>query len=121
MNVFTIYQTKAQSLERQTISSSGSSLFSNGTLIRQTIGQPYSTATNYNNKISFLPGFQQPIFRTRVIRNDLSLKLFPNPATEYVIIESSYPLKEAIVNVVDNSGKLVFSDRTELFEKYQLL
>lgn len=118
--VFDFSLLKAQSLERQTISSTGSSIFSEGTLIRQTIGQPYNTSTNYSNNITYRPGFQQPIFKTTIIRNNLSLKVFPNPAAEYLTIESSSLIKNATITIIDNAGKLVFTDKLELLDKYQL-
>src|ERR1019366_7766054 len=76
--VFFIFSTtllEAQSFQRQTIASAGDYTLSLGTLIQETIGQPYSTQTFDNDKMSFRPGFQQPALSLELIAANLTLKL----------------------------------------------
>jgi hypothetical protein len=110
-SVFGLHNSKAQSLQRETISSTGTSVTSEGSVIRQTIGQPYNTGTNYNNSISFRPGFQQPVFKMELISSDLDLLVFPNPAVYFVTIKSPVPLVNVLLTVTDASGKLLLSEK----------
>ena len=86
----------SQSLQRQSIGSAGGSIYSNGTLIQQTVGQPYSTNTSYDNGIIYRPGFQQPVFKLDLIKTSINMDVYPNPATNWVTLKSSKLLKNAI-------------------------
>lgn len=111
---------KAQSLQRQTMSSSGNYSLSDGTLIRQTIGQPYSTQTYYGNNISYRPGFQQPVFTIELIKSTITLKVFPNPTEKFINIETPVIIEHAVLSLMDNAGKSVFSQTIEHLKNYQL-
>jgi hypothetical protein len=111
---------RAQSIQRQTISSTGSYFTSDGYLIRQTIGQPYNTKTSNQNNISYRPGFQQPVFQIEILLSNLKLTIFPNPSSDFVNIESSVVLKGVKLDVFDNIGQLVFTSNFESFKSFKL-
>jgi len=113
----------AQSIQRQTIASVGSSNLSGNILIRQTIGQPYSTKGQTVDKKSYHPGFQQSsIFKIEKIKTNLKLEItiFPNPTVSTVNILCPEIIKNAKIKVVDASGKLIFFKQIEGFQSYQL-
>jgi hypothetical protein len=111
---------RAQSIQRQTISSTGGYFTSYGHLIRQTIGQPYNTKTSNQNNISYRPGFQQPVFQIEILLSNLKLTIFPNPSSDFVNIESSVVLRGVKLDVFDNLGQLVFTSNFETLKSYKL-
>lgn len=113
-----INQSKAQTLQRQSIGSCGTYMLAEGTLIQQTVGQPYATTTNYNNGITFRPGFQQPVFSVSLIISSINLTVFPNPATELVTIRSEDILEDANILVMDISGKLLINQQINEFRTF---
>lgn len=110
----------AQSLQRQGIGSAGNYMFSDGALIQQTVGQPYSTQTSYEDNITYRPGFQQPIFKVNLIRSNISMDVFPNPATNWVTLKSSKTLLNARIQVFDIAGKLLVDQHIDEFKSYTL-
>lgn len=116
-------QTNAQEIKRQTISSVGVNVLTDFPLSLQTVGQPYSSLTYYDNEVSYLPGFQQP---TLVINESLpdtyvlDLALYPNPAVVSATINSPEPIKNAFIKVVDFSGRIVFSEKLAKLTNYSL-
>ncbi|MCK5539196.1 MAG: T9SS type A sorting domain-containing protein [Bacteroidales bacterium] len=114
--VFVTAETIAQSVQRQSVASTGSYLYNNGYLVQQTIGQPYSTTTFYSNKLGFRPGFQQfPSSISLKLQEDtftnINLKVYPNPATYTVTIESSETINDVLFQVVDINGKLILNEK----------
>ncbi|MGB3946981.1 MAG: T9SS type A sorting domain-containing protein [Bacteroidia bacterium] len=110
----------AQSLQRQSIGSGGGASFSDGVLVQQTVGQPYSTNTSYDNGIDYRPGFQQPVFKVSLIKTSINMDVFPNPATSWVTLKSSKTLTNAFFQVVDLNGRLVFKENFNEFNSYTL-
>lgn len=110
----------AQSLTRQTTASSGNYVLSDGTLIQQTIGQPYNTETFYSEEISYRPGFQQPVFGIVQLKSDISLKIFPNPAANYVTIEALEIVDDVALSLIDNLGKLILSEHIAQLKSHRL-
>jgi len=111
-------QSIAQTLQRQSIGSGGGNILTDGTLIQQSIGQPFGTGTSYTNGISFRPGFQQPVFKVNFIYSTISLKVFPNPASQMVTIQSQDLLKDIVIQVLDISGKLMIQEHISEFISY---
>lgn len=113
--LFVTFQSKAQSVQRQSIASSGTYMLVNGILIRQTVGQPYSTIAHYGKEISYRPGFQQPSnFSLKLINStfsNLSLNVYPNPAAYSVTIESSEVINDALLQAVNMNGKLILNEK----------
>jgi|GEM_PF-718130 len=111
---------QAQSLKRQCIASTGSFISENGTTVQQTIGQPYGTTSYYSSKIRFNPGFQQGVFRVETIKSTISAKIFPNPASNQITIETSSILEDVLLRIVDVSGKLVFNEKLNELKSYTI-
>ena len=113
-------KTQAQSLQRQGIGSAGSYVYAEGTLIQQTVGQPYSTNTRYDDNLTYRPGFQQPIFKVNLIRTTINLDVFPNPATNWVTLKSTKTLSDVKIQVVDIAGKLIVNQQVDEFNSYTI-
>lgn len=107
-----------QTLQRQCIGSGGNCIVSNGLLIQQTVGQPYSTGTSYSDGVSYRPGFQQPIIKVDLIKSNIKLDVFPNPAANWVTIKSSKTLTDAQIRIVEMSGKLLVEEKIAEFKTY---
>ena len=118
--IFYTIQCNSQTLQRESIASGGDYIINQGTLIQQTIGQPYGTQTSYGNQITYRPGFQQPVFKLELIHSTISLKVFPNPATSSVTIQSSTTLADVLIQINDMSGKILISQQISEFNSYSL-
>ena len=110
----------AQSLKRQVIGSSGSSVSENGTTVQQTTGQAYGTTSNYGNSIRYNPGFQQPIFRIETIKSTINATVFPNPTSKQVTIETDKVLQNVVIQVIEMGGKLVINEKMNEFKSYTI-
>ena len=110
----------AQTLQRQSISSAGSTMSANGNIVRQTIGQSYGTTSYYSNEIRYNPGFQQPVFRVETISSSISASVFPNPTSKQVTIETSIVIENAIVKIIDMNGKLLLNETTVKLKNYTI-
>ena len=114
-----INQINSQVLQRECVASGGTFMSSDGILIQQTIGQPYSTNTYYSNEISYRPGFQQPVFKIQLIQSTINLSVFPNPATRLVTIQSKDgSIKDVIIQVIDMSGRVLINQQISEFKSY---
>lgn len=95
-------------------------MFTDGTLIQQTVGQPYSTTTRYEDNITYRPGFQQPIFKVNLIHSTINMDVYPNPATNWVTLNSSKTLLNVHIQVVDITGKLIVEEKLDEFKTYTI-
>lgn len=118
--IFCITLSQAQSFQRQTIASAGDYTLSLGTLIRETIGQPYSTQTFESNEMSYRPGFQQPALSLELIASNLTLKLFPNPAATFINMATTEMIENVTLRICDNNGKLVMNENIGQLKSYQI-
>lgn len=122
--VASITQSNAQTVQRESIASSGTYMLADGILIQQTIGQPYFTAGFYNDEFSIHPGFQQSNLRMDVelINStfDLRLSIYPNPAVYSVNIVSDIIINNASLQVTDISGKLILNEKIAKLKNYQI-
>lgn len=109
---------KSQTLQRQSIASGGTYMLNDGTLIQQTVGQSYATDPLYNNEITYRPGFQQPVFKIKLIQSAISLNVFPNPASRLVTIQSVETLADVLIQVADMTGKLLIHEKISEFKTY---
>jgi hypothetical protein len=107
---------KSQSLQRQTIAGGDYMLVGN-VLIQQTIGQPYTTISYYDADITYRPGFQQPIFQSYAMRPTMKLKVFPNPSSSVVTVESFDVMSDIVVTISDILGKTIISQKFLRFKK----
>ena len=112
-----------QQLLRPTIGSSGGGgLGANKMYLNQSIGQPYGTSSFYGPSSSLHPGFEQPINAQSFVGNAnlISLTLFPNPTTDFVVLSASSALSNALLEVFDFGGRKVFEKSIENFTNYKL-
>ena len=108
----------AQSLQRQCVASAGNCTTINGTSVQQTIGQSYNTTSSYGSNVRYNPGFLQPIFSVETIKSSISAKVFPNPASKQITIESNSVLENVIVRIVDMSGQILLNEKINEFKNY---
>ena len=122
-----VSQSNAQSIQRQSIGICGTNMVSDGTLVKQTIGQPYATSTYYNNGIGFRPGFQQPsgasatsIIGKQLAQSFLNVKIFPNPTASLATIESQEPIANALLKVMDSSGRQLIKEQVASMKSHSI-
>lgn len=108
---FMVFSSQAQSVKRQSINSLGGSGTIKNVSFHQSVGQPYSTKTYYNESYGIRSGFQQPeSFYISDIENDLfTLDVFPNPAIYSVTISNEEPIQNAKLKVIDLNGREVYN------------
>lgn len=109
-------QINAQSIERQSISSYGSSTTLDGITIQQSIGQPYSTVSYTDGQITVNPGFQQSTTLYSILQDDLlgqnlQLTVYPNPVVNSLSIEIPADLNATSVVVTDLSGRILSNEQ----------
>lgn len=123
-----VTQSNAQSIQRQSIGIAGTNMVSDGTLIKQTIGQPYATSTYYNNGIGYRPGFQQPsgahaktsIIAEQLVHSFLHVKLFPNPTASSATIESPEIIANALLKVLDSKGRVIVKEKVAELKSHSI-
>ena len=123
--LFVISESKAQSVQRQVVASAGSEMNDNGVLVQQTIGQAYSTTAFYSSKLACRPGFQQaPVsISLKVLENTfqtLKLMVYPNPAANNVTIKSTENIDEAMLKVVDVTGKVILAKKINEMDSHNI-
>ena len=110
------YNSSAQSVKRECISSYGSVTLVENISIMQTGGQSYYTTSSSETQLSILQGFQQPNTFSIEEINPISLKslnvsVFPNPASYTINIQSTEEIAQSYIQVVDINGKYVFLEK----------
>lgn len=113
---FAVPYVNAQTIERQSISSYGTSSTVEGITIQQTVGQPYYTSAYSDKEITISPGFQQSILviantLADNMTNNFSLSVYPNPVVNSVSVRIPQELNTAAVQVCDMSGKVYFNEK----------
>lgn len=118
---------QAQSIRRQSIGISGANMVSDGLLVKQTIGQPYATATYYENGIGFRPGFQQPaasasrsMIAQELLQSSVALSIYPNPAASSVRIENIEGVTNGLLKIMDSKGRLMVSKQLSEGESHSI-
>ena len=102
------------------ISSSGGS-YSNGNIIMDyTLGE-IVVETHTNSTTILTQGFHQGVLEvsTEVVNIDIKTKVYPNPTTNFLIIELEKNVNADIL-VYDINGKLVIKDRLNNEQQKQL-
>jgi hypothetical protein len=105
----------AQKLVRSSFSTFGNTAHDNGTLFRQTIGQPSSTSVFGDGKTLLRQGFQQPVLSLNTNSSkekECTLYLNPNPASDIVRIKLSEEIGENQITLFDVRGKIHFTINT---------
>lgn len=116
---------QAQSLQRQGISSYGSTGLTGSSTLMQTVGQPYNTSASYGSETSVMPGFLQPVvFEIKDVIPELiqrlNLNVYPNPASYYVTIESREFIEDSFIRVTDIQGKTVLDRHVNNLQEYTI-
>ena len=112
-----------QQLLRPTIGSAGGGgIGLNKMYLNQSIGQPYGTSSYYGPSSSLHPGYEQPFNAQSFVGNAnlVSLTLFPNPTTDFVVLSASSTLGNVLLEVFDFGGRKVFEKSIESFTNYKL-
>jgi hypothetical protein len=112
--IFTI-TFQGQVLHHQMLSSQGlSKKMSDGSIIRQTIGQQ-SFIGNSNKNYIIMQGFQQNVWSKSIPTNpldDIKTMLYPNPFVETIYFKFSKPITETMeVYVFDVLGHLILRQK----------
>lgn len=113
-----------QSVKRQAISSYGGRSFANDINFSFTAGQSFSTNSVSKDGLVILKGFQQPV-TFNIIQSDfedelLQLKIYPNPATYSVTIESASAMEELKIKIYDFTGKAMYGNEVHNFLKHSV-
>ncbi|MBN2212780.1 MAG: T9SS type A sorting domain-containing protein [Bacteroidales bacterium] len=115
----------AQSVRRQCISSYGTIFVTENTVFMQTVGQPFNTTASYENETVLLPGFQQPVVLKAVsvsseLTKNIEFNAYPNPASHSVTIQSGEVIENAVISVIDLSGRLILSEKLVQLQTYDI-
>jgi len=131
---------RAQSLERNVIAAGGKTKIAGNIMLEYTIGETFvKTLSSPSNKIT--QGFHQPtVTVTRVMNeqeapaviedaaerttaglateaNNFKVEIFPNPATDYIMVRTETVSQISTLTLIDISGKLVYSGKLNETEK----
>ena len=102
------------------VSSSGDSYSNGGVLMDYTLGEiVIETYTNSNTILT--QGFHQGDLKvtTSVVNLDIKTKIYPNPTTNFLIIELEKNVNAELL-VYDINGKIVIKDKLNEEQKKQL-
>lgn len=113
----------SQTVTRSSINCLGSSGENSEVSIQQTVGQPYQTNSYYSNKIESRPGFIQPTeLSLELVQSNFQIDLaaHPNPTTNVVSFDPNENLEDVVIRVMDQYGKMIFSDNIESLKDYKL-
>lgn len=108
----------SQSVSKQVTASSGASITDGTTKLTTTIGEPIVGKIENNTIISqgFLGKIQSSTFSVETQLNEASIKLYPNPVTEYLSIDFNTIHTDVNLTLYSMEGKEVY--RTK-FNKQQ--
>ncbi len=112
-----ITQSSAQSLERQSLSSMGLSFYSDGIILRQTVGQPSNTYLFIGNGSMLRQGFQQPFSVLYEVdgNEQIDFRVFPNPTAGQITIALAEPIKSYNIRIESIMGNLVKNVNDQTF------
>ncbi len=107
----------AQTLKRQSFSSLGASVYNEGVILRQTLGQPSNTYLFSSNGILLRQGFQQPfsIFQDIESQEPIEFIVFPNPTTGKINLNFNYPINNYNIRIESIMGSLLKSIENQTF------
>lgn len=116
--LFTMFQSAAQDLKHQMISSQGASVETeSGIRITQTIGQQSITG-NSSGDVIVQQGYQQSFWKILVSQNTIDtnvIKLYPNPASDILYVHfgalTDLPIH---LSLFDINGRLVFNQNLRI-------
>lgn len=101
-----------QSIIRSSIGSIGTTFYSEGIILKQTIGQSSPTTKLITGNATLRQGFQQPV--TNQITDEslpqISFSIYPNPATLEFRILLSEEFSEYDLNISQLTGKIFYNE-----------
>ncbi len=111
--------TKAQNLDRLTISAGGSATDK----VSYTIGETFNLSMAKDGDVKFETGMQGSISNTgsdnnflkieNTIANNVKLACYPNPAKDFIYFSfGKQTAKKLFISIVDINGKIVFAETT---------
>ena len=119
--LFTASISYTQSIIRQSINSFGGTSVIEGIHISETAGQAFQTQTTSNSNLVFHPGFQQQMFLFKeelaLDREEITIQIFPNPATSELWIRPSEELEKVLVTITDMNGRIIAEQAYENFNE----
>jgi hypothetical protein len=101
------------------VASAGGDTTVNGVSVSWTLGEvAIETIATNDSSIILTQGFQQGYFEITSIgeplSDDFELKIYPNPASEYIYIDlTSKNIKSMLVEIYNMEGKLVYNKKYE--------
>ncbi len=114
---------QAQTVKRQCISGYGPESTTENIVLLQTAGQPFYTMSSAESSHGVLQGFQQPVVTiTDVFKTNggYSIAVFPNPATNSVIVFSDCQINKSLIMVTDIDGRKMLEAMPAQLNNYQI-
>ena len=106
--IFCTFNSSAQTKLKSCIGCGGSSVTTDSYYARSTIAQITVIDCKQTNTVNYLTGFTfQAIDINNNLNNELIVKVFPNPAIDYLTIEGD--IEGSIIKIIDFSGKEIQS------------
>ncbi len=109
-----------QEISSYVVASAGESVEKDGISISWTLGE-LAIETLEGDNLILTQGFQQGYFEITSIgeplSNNFDLKVYPNPASEYIIVElQSNEIKDGTIQLYDMNGRIVYHEKFNLTE-----
>lgn len=111
----------AQSIKRQSINTTGTSVHQSNHIVQQTVGQPYNTEVSNHTDFSIRPGFiQSSTMRIEALENNtvIAINIFPNPAVQQVTLRAEDLIENVSISVHDAMGKTIHIDKLTEMNEY---
>ncbi len=114
----------SQGIKRQAIGSYGSGGITESLYIGQTIGQSFFTFGYRGSELILTPGFQQPLSygagNPESHLDRAGPDLYPNPASDYFIIETPGFLENALVRITDLHGRIISEKKIPRLDRFKM-
>lgn len=109
-----------QSISSQVVATAGEHSETSELSVSWTLGE-IAIETLESSSVTLYQGFQQGYFEITSIEdpmiNNVELKVYPNPATDYVYISiESDEIKSALIQLYDLDGKMVLNEQWQYIE-----
>ena len=121
--VFLGLSVSGQSISSYVVASAGESVETSDVSISWTLGEiAIETLEDNGNTLILTQGFQQAYFditsiEDPILSNNFKLKVYPNPASEFVWVElESDEINEVLIEMFDLNGKLVYNSKLNIHE-----
>jgi hypothetical protein len=110
-----------QTIIRQSIGTIGVSSTVDNVVIQSSVGQPFSTVTNYQEDVDYRPGFIQPITIVSSRKSlDIKFKVYPNPTSNLIHVGSDSNLENPIISVINIHGQSIYNAEYKDVTSFQI-